>query len=60
LRSIANEPKKADHGKPVDLGAETLFVLAALILMLRYKALSELEQPGCLVALVATNYWFVG
>ena len=38
LRSIANVQKKADHGKPVDLGAETLFVLAALILVLRYKA----------------------
>jgi hypothetical protein len=38
LGSMRGEPKKPNHGKPAELGAETLLVLAALLLVLRYKA----------------------
>ena len=38
LGSMRGEPKKANHGKPAELGAETLLVLAVLLLVLRYKA----------------------
>lgn len=34
-RSVADE---STQGKPVDLGSETLLVLAVLLLVLRYKA----------------------
>lgn len=35
----SEEPRgQSNQGAPADLGSETLFVLAALILVLRYKA----------------------
>jgi len=34
-RPVSDEPVQS---RPVDLGSETLFVLAALLLVLRYKA----------------------
>ena len=33
-----SEPDKSTQGTPIDFGSETLFALAALVLVLRYKA----------------------
>ena len=38
LSSRASVSKESNHGKPTDLGSETLLVLAVLLLVLRYKA----------------------
>ena len=38
LGNMASVPKESSQGESIDFGSETLLVLAALLLMLRYKA----------------------